>query len=98
MNIPDPTHEQCTNNERINLGGECYGVAAWYPSMGGYVSHCVIVPSDDGCVDVYIWHDGEFPFGASDDAQPVVLHHCAPDAFIGFGQLCDRILSEETAS
>lgn len=95
MKIPDPMHEQCANNERIDLSEGRYGVAAWYPSMGGYVSHCVIVPiPGETCLDVYLWHDGEFPFGASDDAQPVALHHCSPDTFIGFGELCNRVLDE----
>lgn len=98
MKIPDPTSEQCNNNETVDLGDGQTGVAAWYPQMGGYVSHCVIVP-DDGCLDVYVWHDGQFPFGdepppwpGMPHPSPVRLHHCSADSFIGFGQLCARVM------
>jgi hypothetical protein len=101
VNIPDPTTEQVRTNARLDLGDGRYGVAAWYPSMGGYVSHCVIVP-DGGCLDVYVWHDGQFPFGDEEPPwpgeprrSPARLHHCSADSFIGFGKLCQRVMDGE---
>ena len=80
-----PTSEQCSNNDELTTPhpyvGTVRGVAAWYPQMGGYVGACIIEPLG-GCVDVYVWHDGEFPFG---DGDPTRLHHCDGNQFIEFG-------------
>lgn len=60
--------------------------------MGGHVGRCVVTYS--GCFDVYVWHDGEFPFGgrAGRDARsPIKLHHCDPDQFIEFGRFLKGI-------
>lgn len=92
MNGPDdPTHEQCSSHAEIVLPDGRTGWAAWYPQMGGYASHCVVVPGA-GCFDIYVWHDGDFPFG--DDATngwgdprgPAELHHCSAEQFVGFGE------------
>lgn len=103
MNIPDPTHEQCSANERIQLGDGRWATAAWYPSMGGYVSHCLIVKEvDSECVEVFVWHDGEFPFRPESSywpgepvRSPSRLHHCNPASFIGFGKLAERVQAGE---
>lgn len=101
--IPDPTSEQCTNNERIQLEDGRWATAAWYPQMGGYVSHCLIVlnPGED-CFEAYVWHDGSFPFGEDNDRwpgeaapSPAHIHHCAADQFVGFGNLVNRLQGEE---
>ncbi|MEU4224312.1 hypothetical protein AB0F17_08465 [Nonomuraea sp. NPDC026600] len=85
----EPTHEECTSHATVVLGDGKEGIACWYPQMGGYTAHAVIV-LDAGCVDVYVWHDGEFPF-ADDDGPPVVLHHCNGGQFIEFGKLIEAV-------
>lgn len=86
----EPTPTQVATNERVVLKDGQVAVAAWYPQMGGYCGRCWIVfyPGDEKpgehCFDVFVWHDGEFPFG---DHAPVELHHCNPAQFIQFGEL-----------
>jgi hypothetical protein len=83
----EPTSDECTSNAEIDGGRAC-----WYPSMGGYVARAVAVPnsvkrSDDTCWSIYVWHDGDFPFGV--DRSPRELHHCDPSDFIRFGRLIE---------
>jgi hypothetical protein len=79
VRIPEPTAQECTEHAQVGPG-----VAAWYPQMGGYVAKALAVPADDSrCLDVYVWHDGDFPFG--DGENPVELHHCNGKQFIEFG-------------
>jgi hypothetical protein len=72
-------------------------VACWYPQIGGYAGKAVVMTDDDGCADVWVWHDGQFPFRSLDDADdgpprsPVLLHHCDGGGFIRFGQLLERL-------
>ncbi len=83
-----PTAEECSANSKIEWDGhQCF--AAWYPQMGGYTSPCLIIPWEGGCFDVFVWHDGEFPFGEEDDVRGPVrqLHHCDAEQFIRFGTL-----------
>lgn len=98
---PQPTNDQCRDRARLpdfDMSGTlCPCFATYYPQMGGYVSRAVVVvlPAEtkgetDGCFDVYVWHDGEFPFDENDPGNhrgPVAyLHHCMPSQFINFGQ------------
>lgn len=74
---PEPTAEQC--NACAHLGEGWYAI--WYPQMGGYVGKAAVWPGDPGsCVEIVVWHDGEFPFRGSDEIigsrEPVRLHHC----------------------
>lgn len=64
----EPTHDECKAHARIALDDGKTGVACWYPQMGGYTAHAVIV-LDAGCVDVYVWHDGLFPFGGTNSLR-----------------------------
>lgn len=89
----EPTLEECSS--AAFLGKDEYGRslhAYWYPQMGGYVGRAVIVIPEqcklDGCFDVWVWHDGNFPFSGDfyPDQSPKRLHHCSPDQFINFGQ------------
>jgi hypothetical protein len=89
----EPTSDECSAHAVVHLTDEIHGYACWYPSMGGYVGKAVAtVEDDEGCVELYVWHDGEFPFG--DDSPhdprgprgPVQLHHCSPDQFEAFGR------------
>lgn len=90
--VREPTYEEIKANARVGSG-----FAAWYPQMGGYVSKCVIVPNDDdSCFDVWVWHDGSFPFrddGGWDGQHrsPAHLHHCDARQFIEFGELVERL-------
>lgn len=84
MNVIEPTVEQCTSRAQVGAGRAC-----WYPQMGGYVARAVVIP-DDGCADVWVWHDGSFPFGG-EDGSPVVLHHCDGDQFVSFGEFLREV-------
>lgn len=96
----EPTTAECTARAEVQLTDEFRGWACWYPTMGGYTSRCVVV-KDAGCVDAYVWHDGEFPFSGPDhygDVRPPTrLHHCSGDAFVGFGEFVAE-LQEKPAS
>jgi hypothetical protein len=100
--VPEPEAGQCSANAAVTVGG-LRGVAFWYPSMGGYVGKAIALP-DGGCVDVYVWHDGEFPFPGEqawpDDRahSPVRLHHCNPEDFIRLGTLLARLVEAEPES
>ncbi len=94
--IPEPTTEQCSRNERTELSDGRVGYAGWYPQMGGYVGKCIVVPvpaTGGMCFDVYVWHNGEFPFrGEGDPAvQPIELHHCMASQFIDFGEWLETL-------
>jgi hypothetical protein len=89
---PEPSADNCENRTEGTWNGRRTR-ALWYPSMGGYVSKAVAVDRADGDgPDVYVWHDGEFPFTEGDrdwdgkPRSPAFLHLCDPDQFIGFGQ------------
>jgi hypothetical protein len=90
---PDPpTTEECRFNA-IKKWGERTTMAIMYPQMGGYSGCAVAVSDGNGCFDVYVWHDGEFPFagdqtgnGDSGHRPPTELHHCDAEQFIRFGQ------------
>jgi hypothetical protein len=83
---PEPTSEQCSSHSLIEHGARRL-YACFYPQMGGYHGKCLVEPKG-GCFDVYVWHDGEFPFGtaAGSPERPAHLHHCAAEQFIEFGQ------------
>jgi hypothetical protein len=86
----EPTAEQCSATASVPVppGGR----ACWYPSVGGYAGKAVAGVDEDGGVNVWVWHDGQFPFRSLDDQDeepprsPVLLHHCIPVDFIQFGQ------------
>ena len=84
MSCPrEPTPVDCTQNADLGNGWQ----AIWYPQMGGDSGCAAFRFEDSGCVDIYVWHDGEFPFtGESDDRSPVLLHLCDPRQFIRFGE------------
>lgn len=91
----EPTGEQCSANCEVFRRAGKVGYAIWYPQMGGYVGKAVAVVDEKwsisgdvyygGCVDVYVWHDGEFPFSETDES-PRLIHHCDPEQFINFGR------------
>jgi hypothetical protein len=86
-----PTADECSNHAEVHLGNGIAGRACWYPKMGGYVAKAVVVIDPSDCIDVYVWHDGDFPFDGhcqycGEPRGPVVLHHCEPDDFVRFGE------------
>lgn len=84
----EPTTKEC--EEQTIVDGM---VAAFYPQMGGYVGKCLVEPEPvnngkDYCFNVYVWHDGEFPFS---NGKPRELHHCNAQQFKDFGYLLDLL-------
>ena len=92
---PEPTARQCSDHATVPGGRAC-----WYPQMGGYAGKAIAAANADGEVDVWVWHDGQFPFSSLDDSgggpprSPVLLHHCDPGQFIRFGQFLEQQLGE----
>ena len=96
-----PTPEECSANVEIFRTDYDVGYACWYPQMGGYGGRAVAVftigwterpggSRSGGCVDVYVWHDGEFPFNEDYGRVPALVHHCAPEQFITFGEWMEQ--------
>lgn len=94
IEIREPTVEECTSNTLLLQDAEQVAYAIWYPSMGGYVGKAVAVIDKraGSCVDVYVWHNGEFPFN-EDNGNPVRLHHCDPSQFVDFGNKIEKLLT-----
>jgi len=104
MNQPhEPTDDQCNSHVQVYEDEEKLGYAIWYPQMGGHVGKAVAVLDREwteyshgsrqgGCIDVYVWHNGEFPFrGNETSAKPAIIHHCDPEQFILFGQKLHKL-------
>ena len=91
MPMDQPTTDQCTARARVGDGYAC-----WYPQMGGYASRAVVVPDGHGCADVYVWHDGDFPF--DDGSPPTELHHCDGRQFVDFGNFLIQIEGRATTT
>jgi hypothetical protein len=87
----EPTAEECRAKAEVRLNEKLAGRACWYPQMGGYWGKAVAVVDED-CVDVYVWHNGDFPFSSDHpgwDGQPpnpALLHHCDGEQFVNFGK------------
>jgi hypothetical protein len=77
---PLPTADECS--AKAQVGEHLW--AFWWPSMGGYVVRAVVrsVP-DDCCQEIWIWHDGEFPY---DDRPPVRITSCDPGGWVRMGE------------
>lgn len=83
----EPTGDECSGRTAVFQTETHVGYATWYPQMGGYHGKAVVVldrKHPTGCFDVYVWHDGAFPFNG--DRSPACLHHCDAEQFIEFGQ------------
>ncbi len=103
-----PTPEQCSVSARLEDFEGCPAYACWYPQMGGYVGKAVVVITTDAngefvkpdeecydrCFEVYVWHDGAFPFDEEyygEKTSPKHLHHCMPSQFVEFGEFVQRL-------
>jgi len=42
--------------------------------------------------DVYVWHDGDFPFTGS-NRIPTRVHHCCAQQFIRFGETVIKLMT-----
>lgn len=91
--VARPTSEECDKRDIVYDSEAKYGVASWYPQMGGYASRCVVVLDKEhsrsldgytlgGCIDIAIWHDGMFP--TDDDRPSQWLHVCDPWQWVRF--------------
>ena len=96
----EPTSKQCENNEKVSEDKYKVYYACWYPQMGGYTGKAVASFNKNwkefssgatmgGCVDMFVWHDGNFPFGS--EKEVTELHHCSPEQFIEFGEFLSKI-------
>ena len=96
MDIKAPTSEQCNANQKVFEEGGKVGFAIWYPQMGGYTGKAVAIMDQGGndCIDVLVWHDGEFPFG---EGEPREIHHCDPQQFIEFGETLAKLNTGATS-
>jgi hypothetical protein len=86
-NVSEPTPEQCDNMELIGESEYYDYYAIWYVQMGGYAGKAIAEigkQKGNDCIDVLVWHDGNFPF--SDGENPRVIHHCDSEQFIRFGE------------
>lgn len=90
--VNEPTGDECSTHAVVYEDEYIIGRAIWYPQMGGYAGSAIVFFSKHNkgdCVDVYVWHDGEFPFdgeGPDGPRYPVLLHHCVPEQFVDFGK------------
>lgn len=99
MRPPYPTADECNKNEVLYEDEDVIYRACWYPQMGGYVAAAVIAfpPGvENPCFDVYVWHDGEFPFNpvTEPNMEPTFLHHCNPQQFIDFGKFVQQAIRD----
>lgn len=81
----EPTADECTHHAIVDGG-----VAIWYPQMGGYVGKAVAFACSDepgSCIDVYVWHDGDFPFGGTVTSNECWCW-CAEDPTQNADELC----------
>jgi len=93
-----PTADECSRNQLIQESATEVFRAIWYPQMGGYVGRAVIVftkpefAPPNACFDVYVWHDGEFPFHEDEERNPSRVHHCMAEQFVEFGKTVSELM------
>ncbi len=76
MDIAQPTPAQCSTDATLSKDGPVLRFATWHPQWGGYVGQAIVeVHGPGGCFEVFVWHDGEFPY---DDKPPLQFHYCNP--------------------
>lgn len=85
-----PTPEECSAHAEVD-GGEAF----WFPQLGGYVARAV-ARVDKCCIEVWVWHDGEFPFSGEchncgSARSPVRLHMDDGFEWQAFGTFVNRL-------
>lgn len=84
QNPAEPTPEQCSAQERVTIpGSDIPAHAVWWPQMLGRHGRAVITVGD--CPEVWVWHDGSFPFHDHWDGpgrSPAHLHLSDADQWI----------------
>jgi hypothetical protein len=88
-----PTAEECNTHAEVDGGW-----AFWWPQMGGYVARAIakVVKCH---VDVWVWHDGEFPFtgechSCGLDRSPVHIHMDDGFEWVALGTFLNRLQDE----
>lgn len=99
----EPTSQQCSDNAEVTIPGrpDTKARAAWFPQMGGYAARSVVTISD--CFELWVWHDGAFPFSDTADpsmpnrriGQPAHLHLCGADQWIDYFEQQKRWFDDE---
>jgi hypothetical protein len=84
-----PTNEQCEARACYDTPNDRKGYAFWHPQWGGYSGKAILVPMN-GCFNVYIWHDGEFPI--DDEDEPYCYHYCSVDQLVEFGDFAKMVV------
>lgn len=91
--VRQPTPDECMERAQWTDDEGFRHMAFWWPQMGGYVGTAVARMSPEtnedgypeGCLTVWVWHRGDFPFTEGDrgfDDQPLspaVLHICSAE-------------------
>lgn len=80
-----PTGQECSDRAKLPDGW----TACWSPSMGGHVGKAAVRLDEDGCVELCLWHNSQFPI--EDGARPLLIHLCAPDAVAEFGRFLEGL-------
>lgn len=92
-----PTGEQCSSNAVVYEDESQVHYALWYPQIGGYAGCAVVIiykgNRTSSCFDIYVWHDGEFPFT---HGNPAKLHHCDPEQLIRLGTKIKDLFSKSS--
>ena len=79
-----PTARECFDESETE-----YGRAFWTPQIGGYTAKALAQIDENGCVDIYVWHDGEH--STSDDRQPAKIHLCDPFQWDHFARFLEGL-------
>lgn len=81
----EPSDREASNREVVVFEERSW-LATFYPQMGGYGGKCWVDVTEGvgACFDVYVYHDGEFPFAHAPTKEPIRLHHCAAQQFRRF--------------
>ena len=102
--IKEPTLVECSHRTKVYETDKDIGFACWYPQMGGYSGKCIAIFNKEwtlydsgattgGCIELYVWHDGEFPF-TDEDGAPSHIHICVPEQFIELGKFLSKTNSQ----
>jgi hypothetical protein len=87
----EPSPADC-QNQATGRWGERETKACWFTQMGGYCAKCVMVydrsGTDNGHLEIFVWHNGDFPFitGDDDEEKPRKIHICDPTDWKHFSE------------